>query len=53
MINQNAVYSFLTSGDFFRLLISIANSLDKTKVLIWINTVRHIDNVHEIIFRKS
>ena len=50
-------YSFLASGNFCRLLITFANSLDLDQdrkillVLIWIQTIRHSDGVPESFFK--
>ena len=47
---------FLVSGDFCRLLITFANSLEPDQVvsvLIWIQTVCHSDSIAERIFLKK
>ena len=45
--------SFLASGDFCRILITFANSLDPDQALIWVKAGWHSDSVHEIISLKS
>ena len=44
--------SFPASGDFCRLLITFANSLDKMSGLIWIQTVWHSYGISEMFFKK-
>ena len=56
--NFFSIYSFPASGDFCRLLITFANSLDpirpdKTSGLIWIQTVWHFDGIPERFFLKK
>ena len=48
----NFINAFLASGYFCCLLITFANSSDRTLVLIWIQTVCHSDNVPERVFEE-
>ena len=48
----NCINAFLVSGYFCCLLITFANGLYKSLVLIWIQTFCHSDNVPERFFEE-
>ena len=57
VLMPTVINSFPTSGHFFCLLITFANSLDPDQArqnvgLIWIQTVRHSDGIPEDCFEK-